>query len=397
MSARKYLIVISGPTASGKTSFAIQLAQHFKTEIISADSRQFYQEMNIGTAKPSKVELSVAPHHFIGHLEINQTYSVGDFERDALALLNQLFVKHQVVILTGGSGLYIKALCEGMDHFPEVPDSIKKAIEKLYKEKGINALQEELAQSDPIYYQQVDLQNPHRLIRALSICRATTRPFSEFHNQTKPERAFTPIYLQLHWSRTKLYDRINARVDKMMQDGLLEEARQLFPLKHLNALQTVGYQELFEYIDGNHSLEEAIELIKRNSRRYAKRQLTWSRRNGFWKLIPTNDYALALQYINLAINYDFQIKKFIQPEDAILQRFIQRHPLAQELHWKDKFIGTIKGNELIGLLQFTESKSKIVLSNAVIDPNYQALNLEKLLIHEAHCIAEEKGIKTIIN
>ena len=212
MSARKYLIVIGGPTASGKTTFAIQLAQHFKTEIISADSRQFYQEMEIGTAKPSSTELKLVPHHFISHLKAADNYSVGDFERDAMMLLEKLFAKYQFVILTGGSGLFIKVLCEGMDVFPNVPANIKNEVEELYKEKGISALQKELLQSDPDYYRQVDLQNPHRLIRAISVCRVSGKSFSHFHQQGKTQRNFTPIYLQLHRPRPELYERINTRV-----------------------------------------------------------------------------------------------------------------------------------------------------------------------------------------
>lgn len=309
MSHSRFLIIVGGPTASGKTSMAIQLAQHFNTEILSCDSRQFFREMSIGTAKPSPEERAQAPHHFIDVLSAGEEYSVGDYERDALQLLDQLFEHKKVVIMAGGSGLYQKAVCEGLDDFPEVPLEVRKKLERQYQEEGIDSLQERLRQADPEYYRQVDLQNPHRLIRALSVYEVSGRSFSHFRKQKKAERHFFPIYLELRWDRAKLYERINKRVDMMMEAGLLEEARALYPLKDKTALQTVGYQELFDHFDGNTSLQEAVNLIKRNSRRYAKRQLTWSRRDGHWKHFSPDEWNDILEYVELSIEKQLQFTK----------------------------------------------------------------------------------------
>lgn len=301
-SEQKYLIVVGGPTASGKTAMAIRLAQHFGTQILSADSRQFFREMNIGTAKASAEELQTVPHHFINSLSITQDYSVGDYERDALALLAKLYQKHQVVILAGGSSLYIKALCEGLDEFPEVPNEVRDAVESLYQQEGIEALQTELAQVDPLYFAQVDRANPQRLIRAIAVYRASGRPFSSFRTQAAEPRFFTPIYLWLDVPRDILYERINQRVDQMLLAGLEAEARGLYPQRQLNALQTVGYQEFFDYFDGTISHAEAVELIKRNSRRYAKRQGTWMRRDGFWHSFAPDQYEEMVKYIDEQIS-----------------------------------------------------------------------------------------------
>ncbi|MEL6923653.1 MAG: tRNA (adenosine(37)-N6)-dimethylallyltransferase MiaA [Bacteroidota bacterium] len=297
MSTKKYLVVISGPTAVGKTDLCIALAQQFGTEIISCDSRQFYREMNIGTAKPTPGELARVKHHFIDDLSIHDAYSVGDFERDGLQLLEELYTKFDLVFLTGGSGLYIRALCEGLDEFPEVPEAVTEHYKQLFNAEGIGALQDELHQLDPDYAAKVDLQNPHRLIRALSVCKASGQPFSSFHGSDKPERPFTPVYICLHREREELYDRINRRVDWMMERGLLEEARELFPFQSLNALQTVGYQELFDYFEETITLETAVELIKRNTRRYAKRQGTWFRKNDYWQFFAPHESAAIQQYI----------------------------------------------------------------------------------------------------
>lgn len=296
-SEQKYLIVVGGPTASGKTALAIRLAQHFGTEILSADSRQFFREMNIGTAKASEQELQTVPHHFINSLSIEQDYSVGDYERDALALLAKLYQKHQVVILAGGSSLYIKALCEGLDEFPEVPAEVRDAVEALYLQKGIEALQAELAQVDPLYFEQVDRANPQRLIRAIAVYRASGQPFSSFRTQAAEPRFFTPIYIWLETPREVLYERINQRVDLMLAAGLEAEARKLYPQRQLNALQTVGYQEFFDYFDGTISYVEAVELIKRNSRRYAKRQGTWMRRDGFWETFAPSQWDEIISHL----------------------------------------------------------------------------------------------------
>ena len=297
MRGEKYLIIVGGPTASGKTKMAIELAQHYQTEIISCDSRQFYQEMHIGTAKPSAEELNQAPHHFIGHLSITQDYNVGDFEQDALQLLEKLYQKYDQVILVGGSSLYIKALCEGLDTFPAVPASIRAQWNKVFEEEGIQALQKALLKHDPEYYEEVDLQNPNRLIRALSVFTSSGHPFSSFRTKTKVDRPFTPIYLKMEWDRALLYERINQRVDQMLEAGLLEEAKSLFPHRALNALQTVGYQELFDFIEGKTNLAEGLELIKRNTRRYAKRQLTWLRKEEQWKPVTPGALQEAINHV----------------------------------------------------------------------------------------------------
>ncbi|MEQ8703249.1 MAG: tRNA (adenosine(37)-N6)-dimethylallyltransferase MiaA [Phaeodactylibacter sp.] len=296
-----YLIVLSGPTASGKTRLAIELAQHYKTVVVSADSRQFFREMNIGTAKPDAEELAAAPHYFIDSHSIETAYSVGQYETEALELLQQLFTKHEVVILTGGSGLYLKAVCEGLDPFPEIPEAVKAGVEADFQKHGLPYLQEALRASDPTYYQTVDLENPHRLIRALAVYRSSGKPFSSFRQNAAAGRPFNPIYLQLQWPRATLYERINHRVDLMMEAGLQQEAQALFAQRHLPALQTVGYQELFDHFEGKIALEEAVELIKRNSRRYAKRQLTWFRRDGFWKLFQPHEFEQARAYIDLCM------------------------------------------------------------------------------------------------
>jgi len=286
---QKYLLVIGGATATGKTALSIQLAQHYQTVILSADSRQFYREMNIGTAKPTPEELAQAPHYFINSLSITQPYSVGDYERDALALLEKLYQQHDLVILTGGSGLFIRAVCEGLDDFPAIPDTIRQNIQKLYEKEGLEGLQMILQEVDPDYYEEVDLQNPVRLMRALEVYQTSGKPFSHFRNQPSPPRPFLPIYIKLEMPREQLYARINQRVDQMMEAGLLEEVRALLPYRALNALQTVGYQELFDYLDGKTDLDSAVALITQNSRRYAKRQGTWFRKRPHWKGFKAND------------------------------------------------------------------------------------------------------------
>jgi len=273
----KTLIVIAGPTAIGKTTLSIQLAQHFNCEILSADSRQFYREMNIGTAKPDAKELAAAPHHFIDSLSINDAYSVGDYERDALQKLEEVFSQHDTAVLVGGSGLYIKALCEGMDVFPEVPEDVKVQLEKELEENGLTALSAELEEKDIEYFEEVDNSNSRRVLRALSIIRATGKTFSSFRTRNISPRPFRCLYIALTSDREKLYARINLRVDKMLEAGLLDEVKKLYSKRDLKSLQTVGYQEFFKHFDGEISLEEAVELVKRNSRRYAKRQMTWFR------------------------------------------------------------------------------------------------------------------------
>lgn len=285
----RYLIIITGPTAVGKTSLSLELAQQLDTVIVSCDSRQFYQEMSIGTAKPSTDELAQVQHYFINHRSIHQPYSVGDYEKEAIKLLDELFETKEQVLMVGGSGLFIKAVCEGLDQFPNVDPHIRLQLQQNFEEKGITSLQEQLAILDPIYYQEVDRQNPQRIMRALEVCLSTNKPYSSFRSQAKKKRSFIPIYVVLTRNRDELYARINTRVDWMLEQGLLEEAQKLYPFRYLNALQTVGYTELFDYFDQKISLEEAIRLIKRNTRRYAKRQLTWFRKQeGIHYLVTTN-------------------------------------------------------------------------------------------------------------
>jgi tRNA dimethylallyltransferase len=275
LSGKKTLLVVAGPTASGKTAEAVRLALQYGTEVISADSRQFYREMSIGTAKPTPEEMRGVPHHFIDSLSIFDHYSVGDFEREALALLDRLFQKYDAVVMAGGSGLFIQAVCEGLDRFPDVPGEVRKKMEALYREKGLPFLQEYLQQVDPVYFSEVDTKNPHRLIRALAVYEASGKPFSHFRKGNKSARPFDCVFRYMDWERPELYRRIDARVDEMMQKGLLEEARRLFPHRNLNPLKTVGYQELFEHFEGRTGLEEAVALVKQHSRNYAKRQITW--------------------------------------------------------------------------------------------------------------------------
>ncbi|MGO2102526.1 MAG: tRNA (adenosine(37)-N6)-dimethylallyltransferase MiaA [Psychroflexus halocasei] len=274
-----YLISVIGPTAIGKTSLAIQLAKHFDTEILSSDSRQFYKEMQIGTAVPSQEELSTAKHHFIQHKSIHDTYTVGDFEKEALATLEKLFKEKSVAIMVGGSGLYEKAVTKGLDHFPDVDQNILDTLNEANRKNGIEKLANKLIELDPDYAKNVDLENHQRVIRALSICLSSGKRFSDFLGQTENKRHFRNIIVGLDADRRIIYDRINQRVDIMLKNGLLEEAKSLEKYKTLNALNTVGYKELFEFMDGNVSLEKAIENIKTNTRRFAKRQLTWYRKD----------------------------------------------------------------------------------------------------------------------
>ncbi|MEM7185373.1 MAG: tRNA (adenosine(37)-N6)-dimethylallyltransferase MiaA [Bacteroidota bacterium] len=273
------LICIVGPTAIGKTTLSIAIANALETEIISADSRQFYKEMSIGTAVPSSEELAAVPHHFIQDRSIFDTYSVGDFERDALRKLEALFSRHEYVVMVGGSGLYVDAVLKGLDHFPKVDPGIREALNEKLDAEGIETLQQELQEADPTHYERVDVQNPHRLIRALEIYRATGKPYSSFLKSATTQRSFNTVLIGLTADREIVYERINKRVDIMIEQGLIEEARTLHQHLDLNALQTVGYRELFAYFDGTLSKDEAISEIKKNTRRFAKRQGTWFRKN----------------------------------------------------------------------------------------------------------------------
>ncbi len=284
LTKNNYLIVVIGPTAIGKTALAIKIAQHFNCEIISCDSRQFFKEMTIGTAVPSKEELVSAPHHFIQNISIKNSFSVGDFEREAIALLEDLFKKNNIQVMVGGSGLYVNAVIEGLDDFPDINPSIREQLNKQLLTEGLEFLQKQLKEVDPVHYQNVALDNPQRVIRALEVSLGTGKPYSSFLNKKKNTRNFTPIIVGLEAERQAMYDRINKRVDIMLEAGLLQEAESLLPYKNYNALQTVGYRELFDYFDNKTSFEVAIEEIKKNTRRFAKRQITWFKRtpNTFW-------------------------------------------------------------------------------------------------------------------
>jgi tRNA dimethylallyltransferase len=275
----RLLVVIAGPTAVGKTTRAISLAQYFRTEIISADSRQFFREMSIGTAAPSVTELSLAKHHFVHHLSVHDNYNVSRYEADVLSLLDELFQDHRVVFLAGGSGLYINAVCHGIDQLPDPDPEIRLRLKEMLAASGISALQDELDLLDPGYARLVDRSNPARLIRALEICRTTGMPYSALRTNQPRQRNFRILKIGIELSRDLLYQRINSRVDAMMKAGLFEEALSLYPLRHLNALNTVGYKELFDHFSGLTSLEHAVEKIKTHSRRYAKRQLTWFKKD----------------------------------------------------------------------------------------------------------------------
>lgn len=273
------LIVIVGPTAVGKTSTSIALANEFKAEIVSADSRQFYREMEIGTAKPTKEELALAKHHLVNNLSIQDEYSVGQFEKDALGVIAKLFIDDKIAIMVGGSGLFVDAVCNGLDDFPDIDPNFRIQLNSLYKSKGILPLQVELEEHDPEYYEIVDRQNPQRLIRALEVIRATGNTFTSFRKRKKVERPFHVLKIGLEMDREQVYQRIDQRMDQMIDAGLFEEAERLYPYKELNALQTVGYQEVFAYLDDQYDKDEAVRLLKRNSRRYAKRQMTWFKRD----------------------------------------------------------------------------------------------------------------------
>ena len=286
----KYLITIIGPTAIGKTSLSIALAQHFGCAIISCDSRQFFKEMRIGTAVPSSDELAAATHHFIQNKSIFENYTVGDFEKEAIVKLDELYQSNDFVILVGGSGLYVDAILKGFDAFPDIDAVVREEVTANYEKYGISYLQEQLELLDSNYFQKISLenpqtlQNPQRMMRFVEVCIGTGKPYSSFLNQTKNNRNFTPIVIGLEAERTVMYERINQRVDIMLNEGLLTEAEQLYPHKELNALQTVGYRELFTYFDGECTLNFAIEEIKKNTRRFSKRQLTWFKRteNAKW-------------------------------------------------------------------------------------------------------------------
>ena len=298
----KYLIVIAGPTASGKTATAITIAKALRTVIISADSRQFYREIPIGTAAPTREELSEVEHFMIHNLSIEDRYDVADYEKDVLLLLKKLFLNHDAVVMTGGSGLFIDAVCNGLDSIPDISEETRIRVNGLYKKGGVVALQNELQHLDPEYYEIVDKQNPRRLQRAIEVCYQTGLPYSSFRKNNTKERDFKIIKLALLWERNELITRINKRVENMISDGLVEEARSVYHKRNLNSLNTVGYKEMFQYFDGDISLNEAIELIKISTRQYAKRQMTWLRKNNDYRWFSIDEIPKMIEYIQSVIN-----------------------------------------------------------------------------------------------
>ena len=304
----KYLVVIAGPTASGKTATAIKVAKALGTEIISADSRQFYKELPIGTAAPTPEEQAEVQHHMIHNLNVEDKYDVADYEQDVLDLLNQLFVNHDAVVLTGGSGLFIDAVCKGLDSIPDISEEVRNKVDELYKKGGLIALQNEVERLDPEYYSIVDKYNPRRLQRAVEVCYQTGLTYSSFRKNTVKQRDFKIIKVALLWERSELITRINKRVDIMVNEGLVEEAKAMYPKRYLNSLNTVGYKEIFEHFDGKVSLDEAIENIKINTRQYAKRQMTWLRKNNDYKWFTIDELDEMLNYINTVINGENEIQ-----------------------------------------------------------------------------------------
>jgi tRNA dimethylallyltransferase len=294
----KLLVIIGGPTAVGKTSLSIQLALHYKTEMISADSRQVYKELNVGVGKPSPEQLHIVPHHLIGHATISNHYSAGLYTKEALDVLVALFQKHDIVFLVGGTGLYIKAITEGFDQMPEIPEEVNEYWTQIWKEKGIHELLIILREKDPDYFETIDRSNPMRLIRAVSFIMHTGLPFSSFHTGQTNQRQFKILQIALELPRDELYARINQRVLEMIADGWMDEAKALHPFKHLKALQTVGYKELFDVIEGKLTLEAAIPLIQQSTRRYAKRQMTWYRNQGKWSYVHPDAFDTIVKMID---------------------------------------------------------------------------------------------------
>lgn len=296
---QKHLVVVAGPTAVGKTDLSVRLARHFRTAIISADSRQLFREMTIGTAKPTEEEQQGVPHYFINSHSITEEYNAGAYEQDVLLLLQRLFGEKDVVLMTGGSGLYIRAVCEGMDEMPETDAELRENLARQYEAEGLRPLLDKLQQLDPVYFAQVDKANPQRVIRALEVSVSSGMPYSSFRRSERQERPFNIVRIGLTRDRDELYQRIDQRVDLMLQQGLQEEATALYPNRAHNALQTVGYKEIFDYIEGAYGWEEAVRLLKRNSRRYAKRQLTWFNKNpGEYAWFHPRQWQEIIAFIN---------------------------------------------------------------------------------------------------
>ena len=298
----RYLVVIAGPTAVGKTALAIQLAKHYRSVIISADSRQFYRELSIGTAKPNEEQLKEIPHYFVNNKSINELYGAGHFEKEAIDCLTELFEEHSILFMVGGSGLYIDAVLNGVDEFIDIPQTVREILNTRFKEEGITWLQNEQKHHDPEYYHTVDVNNSQRIVRALEVFTHTGIPYSKFLNREKPKRNFTPIKILINTERKELYERIDRRVDEMMKLGLLEEAKKFLDRRSLNALKTVGYKELYDYLDGTYELDTAVEKIKQHTRNYAKRQLTWFKNKDVFQEFDSNDFEKITEHINRLTN-----------------------------------------------------------------------------------------------
>jgi len=297
MKDTKTLIVIVGPTAVGKTALCVDIAKRLGTQVVSADSRQFYKEMNIGTAKPTAKEMDDIPHHLVNNLSIEEPYDVGKYEKDALQIIQRLFKNNDHVILAGGSGLYVNAICKGLDEMPAIPNELRNELNNWYAEEGLLPLQTKLKSLDPKYYELVDLNNPQRIIRALEVCIASGKTYSSFRKSQAINRPFNIIKIGLQREREELYSRIDQRMDEMIADGLFEEVELLLPHQSKNALQTVGYKEIFEFMRGSYDKPEAVRLLKRNSRRYAKRQFTWFRKDDNITWFHPNEVENILKYI----------------------------------------------------------------------------------------------------
>ena len=382
---QKTLLVVGGPTASGKTGLAIRLAQHFSTVILSADSRQFYHEMTIGNARPEPEELEAVQHYFIADRSVERPLSAGEFAKEALSLLDRLFQVHDYVVLVGGSGLFVRALTEGLDEFPSITPQVRQRVDTMFEEGGVAALQNALQSLDPSYFANVDQQNPARLRRALEVCYQTGQPFSQFRVAQAEARSFQSIYLQPQWPRELLYDRINKRVERMIEAGLEAEAKGLYDYRDLAALQTVGYQEWWPYFAGEQSLERTVELIQQNSRRYAKRQLTWNRRDGYWKHLPQADLRAALTYIHL-----------VMLQQLVLQSFSVQPDASPILHKKEKrkrvALTHTSTEAILGVADLAFWKDLIILQYWA-DEELPTVGFA-VLMHEACCRAEAETVYT---
>ena len=298
MSSAKTLIVITGPTAVGKTALCLDIAQHFGIPIINADSRQIYKELKIGTASPTSEQLQLVPHYFVGSLSLTDYYSASLFEQQVLEILSRQFRSHDFALMAGGSMMYIDAVCDGIDDIPTVDDQTRETLKRRLAQEGLEALVEQLKELDPEYYEIVDRQNPRRVVHGLEICLMTGKTYTSFRKREKKERPFRIVKIGLNRPREELYDRINQRVDQMMQQGLLEEAKALYPMRQMNALNTVGYKELFDYLDGRWPLEEAVERIKGNTRRYARKQLTWYKKDPQIRWFHPDEKEQIIGYIS---------------------------------------------------------------------------------------------------